>query len=98
MWCVHVIIMSYDLCHRISEYIPPRPPVPHRVGGVQRAVSDFHQKTGDIASVLLTEFRELFGDEVASGTLSEDQEAIDERLVCLQLSRWCVYELALIHC
>ncbi len=45
-------------------------------------MSDFHKKTGDIASVLLTEFRELFGGEVASGALSEDQDAVNERYVC----------------
>ena len=65
--------------YRISEYIPPRPPVPHKEGGVQRAVNGYHQKTEEIASVLLTEFRELFGEEVASGAMSEDQGAVNER-------------------
>ncbi|XP_064394779.1 cilia- and flagella-associated protein 70-like isoform X2 [Halichondria panicea] len=67
------------LAERISEYIPPRPPVPHKEGGVQRAVNGYHQKTEEIASVLLTEFRELFGEEVASGAMSEDQGAVNER-------------------
>lgn len=70
---------SLPLPPRISEYIHPRPPVPRREGGVKQAVTDYHQKTGEIASVLLSEFRELFGKEVASGTLSTDQEAVNER-------------------
>ena len=74
--------------YRISEYIPPRPPVPHKEGGVQRAVNDYHQKTGEIASVLLTEFRELFGEEVASGAMSEDQDAVNERCITL-----CTYSM-----
>ena len=74
---------SLSHSHRISEYIPPRAPVPRREGGVQRAVTDYHKKTGEIASILLSEFRELFGEEVAKGPLSDTQEDVNERCACM---------------
>ena len=64
---------------RISEYIPPRPPIPRQVGGAERAVLEFHGQTANIANMLLEQFRELYGEELSKGDLDDSQKAIDER-------------------
>ena len=45
------------LAEKISEYIPPRPALPRKVGGAEKAVLDFHGQTADIANILLNEYR-----------------------------------------
>ena len=69
---------------RISEYIPPRPPIPRQVGGAERAVLEFHNQTANIANMLLDEFRELSGEELSNDHLDDSQKAVDERygIVC----------------
>lgn len=47
----------YPLLFRISEYIPPRPALPRKLGGAEKAVSDFHVHTASIANTLLEDFR-----------------------------------------
>ena len=42
---------------RIMEYIPPRPALPKRVGGVEKAINDYHTATVDVASLLLADYR-----------------------------------------
>ena len=62
-WVVCVVLCIYSLVRdnlfyfRISEYIPPRPPLPRRVGGAERAVHDFHEQTAKITNILLEEYR-----------------------------------------
>ena len=66
--------------YRINEYIPPRPPIPRQVGGAERAVLEFHSQTANIASMLLDQFRELYGKDLSEdGALDDSQKAIDER-------------------
>ena len=62
---------------RINEYIPPRPPIPRQVGGVERAVLEFHSQTANISNMLLDQFRELYGEELSE--MDNSQKAIDER-------------------
>ena len=64
---------------RISEYVPPRPPIPRQVGGTERAVLEFHSQTANVANMLLEQFRELYGKELSKGDLDNSQKAIDER-------------------
>ena len=64
---------------RISEYIPPRPPIPRQVGGAERAVLEFHGQTANIANMLLEQFRELYDEQLSKGELDDSQKAIDER-------------------
>lgn len=45
------------LINRISEYIPPHPAVPRILGGVERAINDFHASTADVVGLLLADYR-----------------------------------------
>ena len=74
-----LIVNSIIFFHRISEYIPPRPPVPRQVGGAERAVLEFHGQTANIANMLLEQFREVYGEELTQGDMDDSQKAIDER-------------------
>jgi len=53
--------------------------VPRKEGGIARAVGDYHSKITDIATILLTEFRGLFGEDLMTGSLPCDQDAVNER-------------------
>ena len=55
-------LMSLSVCVcvyvcRIAEYIPPRPALPRKVGGAERAVANYHSQTATIANTLLEEYR-----------------------------------------
>ena len=75
-----VTLLVCTLLCRISEYIPPRPPIPRQVGGAEKAVLEFHNQTSNIANMLLDQFRELYGEELSSvNQLDDSQKAVDER-------------------
>ena len=78
---LHCAVNSIDvLSSRISEYIPPRPPIPRQVGGAERAVLEFHSQTANIANMLLDQFRELYSKDLSEdGALDGSQKAVDER-------------------
>eukprot|EP00731_Ephydatia_muelleri_P033352 Em0028g27a len=67
------------LAEKISEYIPPRPALPKRVGGADKAIQEFHDQTANIADLLLQEYRDLFGEELTNGKWSNNKEAADNR-------------------
>lgn len=54
-----------QLAKLVSEYIPPRPPMKRAVGGAQKAVDDFHGQVAGISTLVMSEFRDMFGDEMA---------------------------------
>lgn len=58
-----------ELSECVASYIPPRPLFPKRVGGAERAVSDFHKQVECVSRMVLEQFRQLFQEE-----LSSDQE------------------------
>ena len=56
--CTDTIDVSLCVCVcRIAEYIPPRPALPRKVGGAERAVANYHSQTANIANTLLEEYR-----------------------------------------
>lgn len=67
------------IAKRISEYIPPRPALPRRIGGAEKAINDYHTVTADVASLLLTDYRDLFSDLVSKDALPNTPEASEER-------------------
>ena len=57
-WCA--LNVGDKLCSpvfRIAEYIPPRPSLPKKIGGAEKAIGDFHSATSDVASFLFHEYR-----------------------------------------
>ncbi|GAB1597897.1 cilia- and flagella-associated protein 70-like [Argonauta hians] len=46
-----------ELSQMVESYIPPRPEFPKRLGGANRAISEFHKQIGCVATQLMQEFR-----------------------------------------
>ena len=89
---MHMLYSSHVHVHRINEYIPPRPPIPRQVGGVERAVLEFHNQTANISNMLLDQFRELYGEELSEGGMDDSQKAVDERYcTCKYMERLYMY-------
>jgi tetratricopeptide (TPR) repeat protein len=68
------------ISEKILEYIPPRPAIPRRLGGAEKAISDFHSATTDVVSLLLTDYKSLFGDALAeNGELPNTDKDFEDR-------------------
>ncbi|XP_006637093.3 cilia- and flagella-associated protein 70 isoform X1 [Lepisosteus oculatus] len=68
-----------ELAKRVAELIPPRPPMPRRLVGADRAVQDYHGQVGGVARLVLEQYQELFGGALAQGELPLDVLAQEER-------------------
>ncbi|XP_039248406.2 cilia- and flagella-associated protein 70-like [Styela clava] len=68
-----------QLAKLVSEYIPPRPPFKRAVGGAQKAVEDFHNQIGSVSTMVLNEFRNLFGEEILDSEEPQNPEKQEER-------------------
>ena len=55
--CTCTVHINFLSPYRISEYIPPRPALPRRIGGAEKAINDYHTVTADVASLLLADYR-----------------------------------------
>ncbi|XP_070181892.1 cilia- and flagella-associated protein 70-like isoform X10 [Littorina saxatilis] len=56
-----------ELARRVAELIPPRPAFPKRTDSADKAVEDYHCQIAGVASLLLEEFREMFGEDQGTG-------------------------------
>ncbi|XP_030337974.1 cilia- and flagella-associated protein 70 isoform X2 [Strigops habroptila] len=52
-----------ELTEQVKQMIPPRPPLPPRTSGAQKAVEDYHHHVTSIAAAILNECHELFGKQ-----------------------------------
>ncbi|NXN73160.1 CFA70 protein, partial [Himantopus himantopus] len=62
-----------ELTRRVKQMIPPRPPLPPRTAGAEKAVEDYHNHVTSIAVAILSEYHELFGKQLP------DRGAIDHQ-------------------
>ncbi|NWI09356.1 CFA70 protein, partial [Crypturellus soui] len=62
-----------ELARRVKEMIPPRPLLPRRTAGAEKAVEDYHNQIANIAVAILSEYHELFGKQLP------DQGAINQQ-------------------
>ncbi|GAB0196303.1 cilia- and flagella-associated protein 70 [Grus japonensis] len=62
-----------ELTRRVKQMIPPRPPLPPRTAGAEKAVEDYHNHVTSIAVAILSEYHDLFGKRLP------DQGAIDHQ-------------------
>ncbi|XP_014787504.1 cilia- and flagella-associated protein 70 [Octopus bimaculoides] len=67
-----------ELSHMVETYIPPRPMFPKRLGGTERAVSDFHKQIECVTEQVLDEFRHQFKDEIDTDKKPNEDE-MEER-------------------
>ncbi|XP_045425113.1 cilia- and flagella-associated protein 70 isoform X1 [Lemur catta] len=68
-----------ELARRVKEMIPPRPPLPRRTGGAQKAVSDYHSQIKNISRAILDEYHRMFGKQVAKLGHDIDSETLEEQ-------------------
>ncbi|XP_064621218.1 cilia- and flagella-associated protein 70-like isoform X2 [Lineus longissimus] len=68
-----------ELARKVAEYIPPRPLFPKRTNGAQKSVEEYHSQIGSVASLVLDEFRDLYGEELRQGDMSQDAKAMEAR-------------------
>ena len=59
----------------VSQYIPPRSPLPKREVGGDHAVHNFHTEVSSVATSVLEEFRLMFGEQLAGDELLHSPEA-----------------------
>nr|XP_031538139.1 cilia- and flagella-associated protein 70 isoform X4 [Vicugna pacos] len=71
--------MPEELARRVKEMIPPRPPLTHRTGGAQKAVSDYHMQIKNISRAILDEYHRMFGKQVAKLGSDMDSETLEEQ-------------------
>ncbi|KAG5279454.1 hypothetical protein AALO_G00077950 [Alosa alosa] len=50
-----------ELAKRVMELIPPRPPLPRRPAGAERAVQEFQAQVVSVAAQVLDQYQQLFG-------------------------------------
>lgn len=68
-----------ELARRVAELIPPRPAFPRRSDNAEKAVEDYHSQVASVASLVLEEFRELFGEEMKNGKPQTNEAMEDKR-------------------
>ncbi|KAM4620358.1 cilia- and flagella-associated protein 70 [Polymixia lowei] len=56
-----------ELAKRVNELIPPRPPLPRRPAGAERAVQEFQNQVTSVVGQLLDQYQELFGPAFLHG-------------------------------
>lgn len=70
-----------ELADHVSSLIPPRPPMPPRIGGAEKAVREYQQQIQQVANGLLGEMWSLFGEELGR---EESVSELEKRRIELQ--------------
>ncbi|XP_063689121.1 cilia- and flagella-associated protein 70-like isoform X2 [Bolinopsis microptera] len=65
-----------QLAAKVAEYIPKRSSLTKHHCGADEAVSEYHKQIGDVANLVLNEYRQKFG---VSNESTESDEVSDER-------------------
>ncbi|KAL4658147.1 cilia- and flagella-associated protein 70 [Arapaima gigas] len=68
-----------ELAKRVMELIPPRPSLPRRPAGAERAVQEYQAQINSVASQVLEEYQQLFGPALVSGLQEHDLVAQEQR-------------------
>ncbi|KAK2533473.1 hypothetical protein Q9233_004687 [Columba guinea] len=77
-----------ELTSRVSQMIPPRPPLPARTEGAKKAVEYYHNHVTSIAVAILSEYHELFGKQLPDrGAIDPQTLQEQKRQLNLELNR-----------
>ncbi|KFQ55488.1 Tetratricopeptide repeat protein 18, partial [Nestor notabilis] len=68
-----------ELTERVKQMIPPRPPLPPRTSGAQKAVEDYHHHVTSIAAAILNECHELFGKQPPDQGMTDHQTLEEQK-------------------
>ncbi|XP_048057772.1 cilia- and flagella-associated protein 70 [Megalobrama amblycephala] len=56
-----------ELAKRVMELVPPRPPLPRRPAGAERAVQEYQSQIASVAAQVLDQYQQLFGNAFMPG-------------------------------
>ncbi|XDV12378.1 hypothetical protein PO909_001072, partial [Leuciscus waleckii] len=56
-----------ELARRVKELVPPRPPLPRRPAGAERAVQEYQSQIASVAAQVLDQYQQLFGSAFVPG-------------------------------
>ncbi|XP_043090031.1 cilia- and flagella-associated protein 70 [Puntigrus tetrazona] len=56
-----------ELAKRVMELVPPRPPLPRRPAGAERAVQEYRSQIASVAAQVLDQYQQLFGAVFLAG-------------------------------
>ncbi|XP_030906073.2 cilia- and flagella-associated protein 70 [Melopsittacus undulatus] len=68
-----------ELTKQVKQMIPPRPPLPPRTSGAQKAVEDYHHHVRSIAAAILNECHELFGKQLPDQRTTDHQTLEEQK-------------------
>ncbi|XP_073721083.1 cilia- and flagella-associated protein 70-like isoform X2 [Misgurnus anguillicaudatus] len=67
------------LAKRVMELIPPRPPLPRRPAGAERAVHEYQSQIASVAAQVLDQYQQLFGEAFVPGGIPVDPTLHEHR-------------------
>ncbi|XP_030645563.1 cilia- and flagella-associated protein 70 [Chanos chanos] len=67
-----------ELAKRVMELIPPRPPLPRRPAGADRAVQEYQAQVANVVTQILDQYQQLFGAAFALGAKLLDPSAQEQ--------------------
>ncbi|KAL2101966.1 hypothetical protein ACEWY4_003727 [Coilia grayii] len=68
-----------ELAKRVMQLIPPRPPLPRRPAGAERAVQEFQTQVANVAAQVLDQYQQLFGALAEPRASSPDPNIQEQR-------------------
>uniref|UniRef100_A0AAR2L6Z2 Cilia and flagella associated protein 70 n=1 Tax=Pygocentrus nattereri TaxID=42514 RepID=A0AAR2L6Z2_PYGNA len=68
-----------ELAKRVMELIPPRPPLPQRPAGAERAVQDYQAQIASVGAQVLEQYQQMFGDLFVPGAKPLDSATEEQR-------------------
>ncbi|KAI4878195.1 hypothetical protein NFI96_018270, partial [Prochilodus magdalenae] len=68
-----------ELARRVMELIPPRPPLPRRPAGADRAVQEYQAQIVSVTAQVLEQYQQMFGAEFGPGAKPLDPAAQEQR-------------------
>uniref|UniRef100_A0A671T7N7 Cilia and flagella associated protein 70 n=1 Tax=Sinocyclocheilus anshuiensis TaxID=1608454 RepID=A0A671T7N7_9TELE len=68
-----------ELAKRVMELVPPRPPLPRRPAGAERAVQEYQSQIASVAAQVLDQYQQLFGAAFLPGGKPLDPVLLEQR-------------------
>ncbi|XP_062841100.1 cilia- and flagella-associated protein 70, partial [Trichomycterus rosablanca] len=68
-----------ELAQRVRELIPPRPPLPRRPAGAERAVQEYRAQIASVAAQVLQQYKQMFGAAFVPGAKLLDPSTQEQR-------------------
>ncbi|XP_067278948.1 cilia- and flagella-associated protein 70 [Pseudorasbora parva] len=68
-----------ELAKRVMELVPPRPPLPRRPAGAERAVQEYQSQIASVAAQVLDQYQQLFGAAFVPGGTPLDPVLQEQR-------------------